>query len=854
MKTAYFVDGYHGGIKGHMPLGAWADVLRRLEEHPEWKLCLDIEPISWDVLRRTDPASYETIRRLLEHEPSRVEIVAASYAQPFGWVIGGESNIRHLIRGRAIVREHFPGAVVDTYATQEPCWSSCLPQILRSLGYKRAVLKNPGTAWGGYASGIDRETVLWVGPDGTAIPCVPRYACEELVNCWETEAGLMEPDFVEKCLERGIGHPVGSFLQDLGWPAAPRLNREGIRYVTWREYMEEIAEAPTEEWHFTQEDIRCTLPWGEGTLQRMAREVRAAEIKILAAEKLASIAGALRGYAYPAEKLQAAWDQLMLSQHHDAWIFATTREGREQWAWQAGAQSWMAELLCDEVLDEAMDAFRQEGDGETASRIRVFNLSGVERTELTEIEIPLPGDVSAEVPADASGVRIRDAEGAEIPCQLVPTRMNRQDGRIQAGRLLFEAAPPAMGYQTYAIECVSSGDVRTGPGPDDRRAFAFTEGDHVVVVTDLYDIRLDTARGGVITSWYDKALNRAIVSADQPFNEYAGFLAEHDRWASSTETPADVTIKENGPLRVVVEIKGKFADADFATTLSAARGRRRVDFHVRFHYGRETWIGHPWRMAPEHRSTERRKSHHYTRYKLQARFPMKPDGRRLYKNSAFDVTLSRHEDTHYERWDEIKHNIILNWIDVYDERGNYGLAVFSDHTTDYSHGPDGVTALTLGWGGEGGFWWGSRPLTGISEMRYALVPHGERWERAGIQQECANWMQPLVPMYGRLSGPPSASLFRVTDPSIEVSAVWRSGDDLFVRLYNSGPEARRFSLVVSGEMEVGGMCLTELDGRWKEDLQPAERPDRSREAALSLARHGLVTIRLQGFRAAQTKS
>ncbi|MCM3626658.1 hypothetical protein M3194_04680 [Paenibacillus glycanilyticus] len=54
-KKAYFVDGYHGGIKGHMPLGAWADVIRRLEQLPNWKLCLDIEPISWEALWRTDP-------------------------------------------------------------------------------------------------------------------------------------------------------------------------------------------------------------------------------------------------------------------------------------------------------------------------------------------------------------------------------------------------------------------------------------------------------------------------------------------------------------------------------------------------------------------------------------------------------------------------------------------------------------------------------------------------------------------------------------------------------------------------------------------------------------------------------
>jgi alpha-mannosidase len=65
---------------------------------------------------------------------------------------------------------------VETYAVQEPCWTNCLPQLLKSLGYKRAVLKN-STCWGGYhGPSLDADLILWTGPDGTAIPAVPRYA------------------------------------------------------------------------------------------------------------------------------------------------------------------------------------------------------------------------------------------------------------------------------------------------------------------------------------------------------------------------------------------------------------------------------------------------------------------------------------------------------------------------------------------------------------------------------------------------------------------------------------------------------------------------------------------------------
>lgn len=824
-----------------MPLGSWADVTRRLDRNPEWKLCLDIEPISWNVLRRTDPRSYQAVRQYLgaEDGSSRVEMVAASYAQPFGWVIGGESNIRHLIRGREIVNEHFPGIEVDTYATQEPCWTSSLPQILRSLGFKRAVLKNPGTAWGGYASGIDRETVLWVGPDGTSIPCVPRYHCEELRSCWETEAGQMEPDFVEKCIEGGILHPVGSFLQDLGWPARPHLDRDGdeIQYVTWREYMEDIAAEPTEEWHFTQEDIRCTLPWGEGTLQRMSREVRAAEHKIIAAEKIASIAGIVRGGTYPEEKLREAWDQLLLSQHHDAWICATTRTGREQWAWQAGAQSWMAELLCDDIVDAALDRFRSERDTAIGSEIRVFNTLGSERKELMEVQVPAEGETAS--------FRVSDADGNEIPSQTVPTRTSQVDGGIYAGKLLFEAESPAMGYRTYRIEHVKRKDGRKQDiRPDEPGACATVCDTQAVITTDLYEICIDKQQGGAITRWFDKSAQRSIVANDRPFNEFSGYFMRQDRWASSAEFPVALEIKENGPLRVVLEMKGKVEDVDFMTTLTAAQGQRRVDFRVRFHFHGETRIGDPWQIEPERRNTERRKSHHNTRYKLQARFPTLLNNLQIYKNSAFDVTLSRHEDTHYERWDEIKHNIILNWLDAYEERQDYGVAVFSDHTTDYSHSPGDGLALTLGWGGEGGFWWGDRPLTGVQEMSYAVLPHGGRWDRAGIQQECARWVEPLLPLYGCLSGASACSLLRVTDPSIEITSVRLEGCDLLVRLYNSGSEAKMFSLVLAADLFSGDLSKVELDGRLIEPLPYTLLPDRSREAGLSLPRHGLATVRV----------
>ena len=98
-----------------------------------------------------------------------------------------------------------------------------------------------------------------------------RYpdACEDLLKVYETESAHVTPEFARKCAGHGIEHPAGTYLQDLGWPARPKVQGDHIRYTTWREYMRDFATKPRKDWQFTQEDILVTLPWGEKTIQNL---------------------------------------------------------------------------------------------------------------------------------------------------------------------------------------------------------------------------------------------------------------------------------------------------------------------------------------------------------------------------------------------------------------------------------------------------------------------------------------------------------------------------------------------------------------------------------------------------------
>lgn len=855
-----------------MPIGTLRDVLRFLEQTPGWKVCLEIEPMSWDVLLRRDPQVYEELKRLLSDQrvDAPVELVGNSYGQPLAWAFNGESNIRHLTRAREILREHFTGVAEDTYAVQEPCWTSAMPQILRSMGFARAILKNSTTTFG-YTTGFDADMVEWIGPDGSSLPAVPRYACENPVHPHKLEScmlGLSDDkiaDFARKCIEHGIPHPSGMVFQDLGWVARKAVNSgTHLRFVTWREYCETIAAKPAKPWRFTQENIRVVLPWGEKDLHRLSREVRSAENKLLLTEKMAAMANVFRGLPFPTELLRQAWDNLLLAQHHDSWLVVRGK-GRRNWAWRVGSWTWEAENICDQIIADYSNAFKGNagvtiGKPLGAQWVRVFNTVGTSRVDIVELSVATdPGTQS---------VRVIDGQEKEVVAQIIPVRSYQTDKSLNAATILFRALTPAVGYSTYRVEPVYEKSSAVGtdvkqlsPGRGMKGAVYETinafgvNGAHVgteqngsiSIETDLYQIRLDPARGGAVTSLFSKDMNKEFCdpASERLFNEYRGYFITEKQWASSAEKSARVEIVENGPVRVRVLVAGEILGRPYRSTMTVVQGQRRIDFLVSFDFGNETFIGDPFYSKGGHAGTQRR-SHHNCYFKLQAFFPVSVRNQTLYKNSAYDVCRSENEDTFYTRWDSIKHNIIVNWVDVIDDREQHGLALLSDHTGSYAHGKDYPLSLVLAWGYVGAYY-GDCPLSGEHEAVYAIIPHGGNWEQAKLSQEAAHWNEPLLAqiMKGKSkAGDETHSLITVSGDGVETPTLLVEGKDLLVRLFNAGGDDSQRT--VSLAMKPVRVELVELDGRTIKKL-PLERTAQGRYAVrLAMPQFGIRTLRCCG--------
>ena len=104
-----------------------------------------------------------------------------------------------------------------------------------------------------------------------------------------------------------------------------------------------------------------------------------------------------------------------------------------------------------------------------------------------------------------------------------------------------------------------------------------------------------------------------------------------------------------------------------------------------------------------------------------------------------------------------------------EQEGDYALALFSDHTTSYSHGEDYPLGLTAQYSGNG-LWGPDYKITGPLRMKYAIVPHRGKWDKAAIATKSDCWNEPLLCSYHPSVKLESRSLVNLKNSGYQVSA------------------------------------------------------------------------------------
>jgi alpha-mannosidase len=835
-QTAYFADGYHGGIYGHYPPTFTAYMVDSLRANPGWKLNLEIEPETWDFVQTNTPEAYQAFKEFAD-DPSthgRLEFVNPDYAQSYLWNISGESILQQFDLGTRKIREHFPNAVFSTYSSEEPCFASALPGILKSFGFKYAVLKNPNTCWGGYTRAFAGELVNWIGPDGTMIPTVPRYAMEQLRpgSTWETIANANSINFVEAAFAAGISDPMGMCYQDAGWRFGPWLQHVGDYYqptesILWRDYFANVAHSKNaENWRLSQEDIHVSLVWGAQVLQRIAQEVRRAENRVVMAEKMATIAGVWQNSPWPGANLDEAWRTLLLSQHHDCWIVPYNRRGNDTWADKVARWTGDTRARADNILDASMAALTPAQAGSGDYFIRVFNTLGEARTE--SVMVPRPADWQG------GAVEVTDPHGAKTPIQWLVT----DHGPTK--EFILRATVPPLGFATYRLR---AGRTQVPGTPE-----VMAETNHLVTLeTDLYRMQLDSAHGGTIRSLVAKKLGgRELVdTADaRRFNELRGYFFERGQFCSTADGPAKIELLESGPLRMRARISGRIASNSVITALTLTEGEPRIDFSVRIAWQGSSGIGSEFQQAGGFDAKQDHKAFYEEQRKLLVSFPLNLPHQQVFKDAPFDVCESQLTNTFFENWSDIKNDVILNWVDVVDKSLDVGAALLTDHTTSYGHGRHDPLTLTLQYSGIG-LWGRTYSLDGATEVRYAILPHAGDWQKSNLWAKSKAWNEPLLARVFRSTSDTlgaEKSLLNIAGGAWEIPTVRWSGTNVIVRLFNPSTRESQKNIHYGGP--ITRVALVQLNGETIKSLPLGKNPDGTADFRVVLPAFGIGTLRI----------
>uniref|UniRef100_UPI00145E0430 glycoside hydrolase family 38 N-terminal domain-containing protein n=1 Tax=Candidatus Roseilinea sp. NK_OTU-006 TaxID=2704250 RepID=UPI00145E0430 len=287
---------------------------------------INFDAIGYEKLASEAPETLAELRCAVQQ--GQIEVVGASYGQPYGLFHGGESNIRQRIFGvRTVMR--LLGVRPRTFWEEEFDFFPQLPQILKGVGYEYASLFFQWT-WHTPVMPTERmSAVWWEGLDGSQLLTAPRNALN--LHQWpEDFEGLLEspqlremklplilqwlelmpsPDWM--CRSEVILPPLRALLAD------PRFD---IRPVTLSEFLESAREVATPR-RYALDDVFHGVSLGKNG-DRMRRFSRASEHQLLAAESISAMVGFFgRPYpswdVYPVWELEEAWRELLAAQHHD---------------------------------------------------------------------------------------------------------------------------------------------------------------------------------------------------------------------------------------------------------------------------------------------------------------------------------------------------------------------------------------------------------------------------------------------------------------------------------------------------------------------------------------------------------
>ncbi|MCZ7436735.1 hypothetical protein O7598_10065 [Micromonospora sp. WMMC241] len=287
---------------------------------------LNFDAVGYERMAAEEPEALAQLRAAVA--AGTIEVVGASYGQPYPLFHHGESAVRQLTYGVRAVRRLL-GVRPVSYWEEEFSFYPQLPQLLADTGHRYASLFFQWTWHTPHVPAEDAPAIWWEGVDGTRILATPRGPLN--LHQWpEDFTALKEHPLLTESPAPVIQQWL-ELLPSPDWMCRSELLLDGmnellstpgldIRFGTLAEVLAAVGpHAPVR--RYTMDDVFHGMSLGKnGDLGH--RRSRETEQTLLAAEALSVLAGRLgRPYphwdVYPIWELEEGWRELLAFQHHD---------------------------------------------------------------------------------------------------------------------------------------------------------------------------------------------------------------------------------------------------------------------------------------------------------------------------------------------------------------------------------------------------------------------------------------------------------------------------------------------------------------------------------------------------------
>ncbi len=497
-------------------------------------------------IEQDDPALFERIGKAVKD--GRWEPVGGMWVEPDSQVSGGEAYVRQAFYGQRYFMEKF-GIRNDTAWLPDVFgFSSGVPQILLGAGIENFFTIK--VTWS-EANPFPYDLFIWEGLDGSKVlahtfnnPAGGYNGVVEPVSTfttWKNFTGKRWHD--QTMLSFGWGDGGGGPSEDMlekydrlkDFPALPHLEMGKVEDFFRTLPVEGI---PTYKGELYLELHRATL-----TTQALTKKLmRQGEHRLAEAETLAALAS-LQGASYPHERIDSAWEDLLLNQFHDILPGSSIHEVYEDTHPQLQA-------VVDTAVDVRNTAIREHyGDGNGAWA--VVNPTLDERS----FTFVLPKD------ADVGGMHHQQVEDGILvhnPAELLgglETRVISAESEVTDSAASAEQVRASGSKDGYTLE---NALVRVDIGAD---------GTLHSVLDKRTDRETLSERGNQLWAYVDKPRAWDAWDIDETYEEIGEEITAVDA----------IELVEEGPLRAAVKVTRSWRSSRFEQIYRLTSESSRVD-------------------------------------------------------------------------------------------------------------------------------------------------------------------------------------------------------------------------------------------------------------------------------------